>query len=51
MKFSPSNVARNLLTPQEQKTICAVALLLLVGWGVKSCALKQTEPMPVRAEN
>jgi|TARA_B110000438_G_scaffold236377_1_gene233444 hypothetical protein len=45
------NFLRNYLTPQELKMICAVALLLLVGWGVKSCILKPTEPPPAKAEN
>ena len=45
------NLAQNFLTRQELKTICAVAFLLLVGWGVKSCALNQTEPPSDRAEN
>jgi len=46
-----SSFVQNFLTRQEQKTICAVALLLLVGWGVKSCALKQAEQPPARTEN
>jgi len=51
VSFLKLHFVQNFLTPQEQKTICAVALLLLVGWGVKSCILKPTEPLPVRAEN
>ena len=31
--------AQNFLTRQELKTVCAVAFLLLVEWGVKNLAL------------
>ena len=41
--------AQNFLTPQELKTVCAVAFLLLVEWGVKSCAFNQTEAPSDRA--
>jgi len=33
-----SNFAQNFLTRQELKTVCAVALLLLVEWGVENLA-------------
>ena len=41
--------AENFLTWQELKTVCAVVFLLLVEWGVKSCAFNQTEAPSDRA--
>ena len=42
---------QNFLTRQELKTVCAVAFLLLVEWGVKSCSFNQTEALSGRAYN
>ena len=39
----------NFLTLQELKKVFAVAFLLLVEWGVKSCAFNQTEAPSDRA--
>ena len=43
--------AENFLTWQELETVCAVAFLLLVEWGVKSCSFNQTEALSGRAYN
>ena len=51
MRFSPADIARNNFTPKEQKMLCMVALLLLVGWGVKSCILTPAPPPPSQSEN
>ena len=46
-----SNFAQNFLTLQELKTVCAVAFLLLVEWGVISYAFNQMKTPSDRAEN
>ena len=52
MKRLKSIPLRELLTRQEQKMIVSVALLLLIGWGVKTYIKPPMEnPAPAPAMN